>query len=257
MTSGGVLVELDDDVLRVTINRPEKRNPLSRPVLAAIGEAFRVHRDRQELRLGLVTAVGTKSFAAGGDLREVESIREVEASKQFSNESYAALDEIRRFPLPVIAALNGDALGGGAELAVACDIRLMAAHARIGFIQGRINISTSWGGGVDLMRLVGHARALSLLSRSAVIGGAEAVSIGLADAVAETDQDFTTFVDEFVAPLRRQAPRVLRGFKAVALAQRLGLPHQQSRAAELEHFVTSWVHDDHWVAAAKVLAPGR
>ena len=257
MTSGEVLVELDDDVLRVTINRPEKRNPLSRPVLAAIGEAFRVHRDRQELRLGLVTAVGTKSFAAGGDLREVESIREVEASKQFSNESYAALDEIRRFPLPVIAALNGDALGGGAELAVACDIRLMAAHARIGFIQGRINISTSWGGGVDLMRLVGHARALSLLSRSAVIGGAEAVSIGLADAAADTDQDFTTFVDEFVAPLRRQAPRVLRGFKAVALAQRLGLPHQQSRAAELEHFVTSWVHDDHWVAAAKVLAPGR
>ena len=257
MTSGEVLVELDDDVLRVTINRPEKRNPLSRPVLAAIGQAFRVHRDRQELRLGLVTAVGTQSFAAGGDLREVESIREVEASKQFSNESYAALDEIRRFPLPVIAALNGDALGGGAELAVACDIRLMAAHARIGFIQGRINISTSWGGGVNLMRLVGHARALSLLSRSAVIGGAEAVSIGLADAVAETDQDFTTFVDEFVAPLRRQAPRVLRGFKAVALAQRLDLSHQQCRAAELEHFVTSWVHDDHWVAAAKVLAPGR
>ncbi len=257
MTSGEVLVQLDDDVLRVTINRPEKRNPLSGSVLAAIGEAFRVHRDRPELRLGVVTAAGNKSFAAGGDLREVESIREIEAARQFSNDSYAALDEIRRFPLPVIAALNGDALGGGAELAVACDIRLMAAHARIGFIQGRINISTSWGGGVDLMRLVGHARALSLLSRSAVIGGAEAVSIGLADAVGDTDQEFTAFVDGFAAPLRRQAPRVLRGFKAVALAQRLGLPHQQCRAVELEHFVTSWVHDDHWVAAAKVLAPGR
>jgi enoyl-CoA hydratase/carnithine racemase len=62
MTSGEVLVELDDDVLRVTINRPEKRNPLSRPVLAAIGEAFRVHRDRQELRLGLVTAAGTRAL---------------------------------------------------------------------------------------------------------------------------------------------------------------------------------------------------
>jgi enoyl-CoA hydratase len=117
MTSGEVLVQVDDDVLRVTVNRPEKRNPLSRPVLAAIGEAFRIHRDRRELRLGLVTAVGTKSFAAGGGLREVESIREIEASRQFSNESYAALDEIRRFPVPVIAALNGDALGGGAELA--------------------------------------------------------------------------------------------------------------------------------------------
>jgi enoyl-CoA hydratase len=94
----------------------------------------------------------------------------------------------------------------------------MAAHARIGLIQGRINISTSWGGGVDPMRLVGHARALSLLGRSAVIGGADAVSIGLADAVANADQDFTAFVDEFVAPLRRQAPRVLRGSVVAVLA---------------------------------------
>jgi Enoyl-CoA hydratase/carnithine racemase len=136
MSDGDVLVRVDDDVLRVTINRPEKRNPLSRSVLAAIGEAFRTHRDREDLRLAVVTAAGIKSFAAGGDLREVEAIRETEASRQFSNESFAALDAVRRFPLPVVAALNGDALRGRAELAVACDMRLMAAHARIGFIQG-------------------------------------------------------------------------------------------------------------------------
>lgn len=257
MSGGEVLVRVDDDVLRVTINRPEKRNPLSRPVLAAIGEAFRAHADRQELRLAIVTAAGTKSFAAGGDLREVESIREIDGARQFSNEAYAALDAVRRFPLPVIGALNGDALGGGAELAVACDMRLIAAHARIGFIQGRINISTSWGGGVDLARLVGHARALSLMSRSAVITGAEAVTIGLAEAVANSDDDFEAFVAAFIAPIRRQAPRVLRGFKAQALAQRFGLSHEERRAVELEHFVASWVHDDHWVAAAKVLAPAQ
>ncbi|OKO83036.1 enoyl-CoA hydratase/isomerase family protein [Bradyrhizobium sp. AS23.2] len=257
MADGEVLTRIDDDVLRVTINRPGKRNPLSRSVLSAIGEAFATHRDRQDLRLAVLTGMGDKSFAAGGDLREVESIRETEASRQFSNESHAALDAVRHFPLPVVAALNGDALGGGAELAVACDVRVMAAHARIGFIQGRINISTSWGGGVDLARLVGHARALSLLSRSAVIGGTEAMSIGLAEAVAGAGEDFGTFVEAFVAPMRRQAPRVLRGFKAVALAQRLGLPRERCRALELEHFVTSWVHDDHWNAAAKVLAPAQ
>lgn len=257
MSDGDVLVRVDDDVLRVTINRPEKRNPLSRSVLAAVGEAFRAHRDHDGLRLAVVTAAGTKSFAAGGDLREVEAIREVEASRQFSNESYAALDAVRHFPLPVVAALNGDALGGGAELAVACDMRLMATHARIGFIQGRINISTSWGGGLDLARLVGHARALSLTARSAVISGTEAVALGLAEAVAGADDDFETFVAAFIAPMRRQAPRVLRGFKAVALAERLGLSHEERRAIELEHFVTSWVHEDHWDAAAKVLAPAQ
>ena len=80
--------------------------------------------------------------------------------------------------MPVVAALNGDALGGGAELAVACDLRVMAAGARIGFIQGRLNIPTSWGGAADLMRLVGPARGLSLLARSAMLDGAAALATG-------------------------------------------------------------------------------
>lgn len=256
-SDGQVLVESKDGVLRITINRPDKRNALSRSVLAAIGQAFAAHRGDEHLRLAVLTAVGTKSFAAGGDLRELESIRTSAAAREFSDQAYAALDEIRRFPLPVIAAINGDALGGGAELSVACDLRIMAAHARIGFIQGRINISTSWGGGIDLMHLVGTPRALSLLSRSAIICGAEASSIGLADAVASAEQDFATFVEDFISPIRRQTPSVLRAFKALAMAHRLGVGREEARCIERDHFGATWVHEDHWAAAAKALSSSR
>jgi enoyl-CoA hydratase len=252
-----VLVDTDGDVLRVTINRPEKRNALSGGVLAALGHAFGTHRDDARLRLAVVTAAGAKSFAAGGDLREVETIRTREAATAFSVDTCAALEAIRRFPLPVIAALNGDALGGGAELAVACDMRVMAAHARIGFIQGRLNIATAWGGGTDLMRLIGPARALSLLARSALLDGPGALGFGLAEAVAPEGRDFAAFVEDYIAPLRRQTPRVLRAFKAQAIAARFGQPAEECRRIEREVFVETWIHDDHWEAAAKVLAPAK
>jgi 1,4-dihydroxy-2-naphthoyl-CoA synthase len=241
----------------VTINRPEKRNPLSRPVLAAIGQAFLGHQQDERLRLAVLTAAGDKNFAAGGDLRDLHSVREANEVKAFSDEAHAALDAIRRFPMPVIAAVNGDALGGGAELSVACDMRILAHHAQIGFIQGRLNISTSWGGGPDLMRLLGPARGLALLSRSALVGGEEAVRIGLAEAVASEGQDFSAFVEDFVTPILRQKPQVLRAFKAQAMVERFGNSRDACRALERDNFVSTWLHDDHWTAAARALAPAK
>jgi len=252
-----VLVDSDGDVLRITINRPEKRNALNNAVLSALRQAFEGRRDDERLRLAVVTAAGSKSFAAGGDLREVEKFRSDDDAISFSEKSDAALEAIRRFPLPVIAAINGDALGGGSELAVACDMRIMAAHARIGFIQGKLNISTAWGGGTDLMRLVGHARALSLLARSTLLDGSAALTVGVAEAVAPEGQDFPAFVEDYIAPLRRQTPRVLRAFKAQALAARFGLPDAERRRIERAVFVETWVHDDHWEAADKILAPAK
>ena len=248
-----VLVHRDADLLRVTVNRPDKRNPLSRRVLALIHDAFAAVRDDQALRAAIVTGAGDRCFAAGGDLRELDEVRSHADALAFSDEAHAALDAVRRCPVPVVAALNGDALGGGAELAVACDLRVMAAGARIGFIQGRLNIPTSWGGAADLMRLVGPARGLSLLARSAAVGGAEALAIGLADAVAADGESFGDAVERFVAPMRRQCPRVLRAFKAQAQADRDGLPRAERRAAERAAFADAWVHDDHWAAAATAL----
>ncbi len=245
MAEGPVRVERSGAVLRVTVDRPEVRNALSRAALAALGRAFRDHAEDPELRLCILSGAGDKSFAAGGDLKELADARTVEDGRQMAETGRAALDAVRRMPVPVIAALNGDALGGGAELALACDFRIAAAHARIGFIQGRLAISTGWGGGSDLARRVGPAPALRLLVHAELLPADEALRLGLVDAVAGAEETLAQAVERFAAPILAQAPQVLRAFKAVV----------RSGSAELEQrlFAETWAHPDHWAAAERVM----
>ena len=254
MSESLLRVEAKDAVLRVCINRPEKRNPLSREVLGLIAQTFAHHAGDESLKAAVVTGAGDKSFAAGGDLKDLASIRSLEGAAQMADDAKAAFDEIRRFPVPVIAALNGDAMGGGAELAVACDFRVAASHARIGFVQGRLNLSTAWGGGIDLMRLLGPATALRLLCRSELIAPEDALELGLIDAVAAPDQPLAARVAEFLEPLERQAPQVLRAFKGLAAGARSGLSRSELAEIETRLFARTWVHEDHWAAADRVLS---
>jgi enoyl-CoA hydratase len=163
-----------------------------------------------------------------------------------------ALSAVRDFPLPVVAALNGDALGGGAELSMACDMRVAAAHARIGFIQGKLGITSAWGGGVDLMRLVGTASALQMMTRMEIVAPADALSMGLCNAIAEDGATLDDAVEAFIAPMRGQSPHVMRSFKAMALHLR------QSGRAEIDgmetrNFGLAWAHPDHDRAVDRLL----
>jgi enoyl-CoA hydratase len=250
--SGRIGVAATDGVLRVTIDRADKRNALSRALLGELRGVFEGRAGDGSLRLAVLTAVGDRNFAAGGDLRDLASVRTEAEAVAMATEARAALDAVRGFPVPVVAALNGVALGGGAELAVACDLRIAAAHAGIGFVQGQLNISTAWGGGIDLMRLIGPARALAVLARGEVISAAPAQALGLVDAVAEADEPFEAFVARFVAPLARQAPQVMRAFKAQAIAERLGRPRAEREQTEARLFSLTWVHDDHWNAVDRL-----
>src|SRR3970040_387681 len=177
MSEGGsmLVVEAAGGVLDVTLNRPEKRNALSRSLLGDLRRVFSEFAGADDLRVAVLRGAGDKSFAAGGDLRDLAQVRTREATRRMAEEAHDALDAIRGFPLPVVAALNGDALGGGAELALACDFRVAASHAHIGFIQGRLNIATAWGGGGDLMRLLGAAGALRLLAAGELLDAAGAM----------------------------------------------------------------------------------
>jgi enoyl-CoA hydratase len=257
MAAKDLKVEMNDGVLRVTINRAQKRNALSAEVLQALFEAFNSHAEDHTLRVAVLRGAGEQCFAAGGDLRELASITTLEAAASMAIDAKAWLEAIRQFPLPVIAALNGDAMGGGAELAVACDFRIAASHARIGFVQGRLNIATAWGGGIDLMRLVGPSRALGLMCRGDMLSGAEAASLGLVDAVARADQSIDDLIAEFIAPILNQAPQVLRAFKAVAKGVRAGLSSTELNEIETRMFAQTWVHEDHWTAAEKITSKWR
>jgi enoyl-CoA hydratase len=239
----------DGTVMTVRLNRPEKRNALSRSLIAALTAAFAQATDHRDLSLAILTGSGDKAFASGGDLKELQALRSQEDAVAFAAHIRASFDQIRQFPIPVVALLNGDALGGGAELALACDMRLARAHARIGFLQSRLNIATAWGGGTDLFNILPAGKALRLLCTAEILHAQQACEIGLVDAVAPAI-DGEAFVQEYIRRLASQRPQVMRAFKALAIARRFGVPHSEQARSEGAHFAQTWVHDDHWSAVA-------
>ncbi|NKB49669.1 MAG: enoyl-CoA hydratase/isomerase family protein [Alphaproteobacteria bacterium] len=256
MSENHLLVEVRDQVLYATLNRPEKHNALSLALLADLRKLFESQAGDDTLLAAVLTGTGEKTFAAGGDLRELAALRTAPEAEQMARDAKAALNAIRTFPVPVIAALNGNTFGGAAELAVACDFRIAAAHARIGFVQGRLALSTAWGGGPDLLQLLGRAQGLRLMVTGEMVPSGEAWAIGLVDRVASENDGLEEVVEEFLEPMRQQAPQVMRVFKALSDAHRRGDSRETMQEIETKMFVETWVHDDHWEAAEKVL-PSR
>ncbi len=240
--------------MHVTINRPERRNALDQTVLRGIRTIFEDAAADDRLLFATIRGAGERCFAAGGDLRELDTVRSVEQTRAMIMSSRAALDAIREFPVPVIAVLNGDAIGGGAELALACDMRVFAGHARMIFAQGRLCVAPAWGGGVDLLRLVGSARALRFLARAETVDAPTALSMGLADWVAGTNESIDAALAGFTAPVCERKPHVLRAYKKLARATQRALSGEALQALEVELASETWLHPDHWEAAAELLS---
>jgi enoyl-CoA hydratase len=168
-------------------------------------------------------------------------------------DGWRALNAVRNFPAPVVAALNGDALGGGAELAVACDFRVAARHARIGFLQSNLNISSAWGGGGDLFDLVGRKRALRLLCTAELVSPPEALAMGLFDKCADADSGFVDTVESFLGLMTNKSSQVLKAYKGMATQVRLSANREILERVERDAFVRTWTHPDHWSAADNIL----
>jgi len=251
MSDTTLKVELQNKRLTVTINRPEKRNALNLSLLDSIKDAFAEHR-HADINVAVLTSAGDKAFAAGGDLQELDSLRSPAQARSMSEHVHTVLDEIRYFPVPVIGALNGVALGGGAELALACDLRIAAAHAELGLIQAQLAVTTAWGGGIDLIDAVGNSAALAILTAGKRLSANEALNLRLYAAVCPEDGDFSTFTREFAERYTRMSGNVLRVYKATSAARRRQLHDELSDIARTG-FVETWVHEDHWAAAAAAL----
>ncbi|MFO1363226.1 MAG: enoyl-CoA hydratase/isomerase family protein [Burkholderiales bacterium] len=250
-----LLRSYDRGVLRVTINRPAKRNALARETLRELRAVFAAHAAHAELRLALIAGAGDLAFCAGADLLELQAARAPEEAAAIADEGAAALDAVRSFPVPTVAALNGFALGGGAELALACDLRVAAPHARIGFTHAELALTSAWGGGPDLVHAVGTASALELLASARVLPAEAARAVGLVQHVAPREAPFVAFVDRLAAMIAGRPPHLLRAFKALVLAARRGADPDALRAVERDGFERAWGADAHraaieaWAAA--------
>jgi enoyl-CoA hydratase len=181
MADPTVLTEIAGRIATVTINRPDKRNALNTPTRTALVAALDELERNREVRAVILTGAGDKAFVAGADIGEFEGNTPVDQYRIMSARSvYGAAD---RFPKPLIAAINGFCLGGGCELAMACDIRLAADGAKFGQPEINLGILPGGGGTQRLPRLVGLGAAFRLLYTGDMIDAAEALRIGLVDEV--------------------------------------------------------------------------
>ncbi|MGH9482142.1 MAG: enoyl-CoA hydratase-related protein [Terriglobales bacterium] len=178
-----IRVETEGAIARVTLNRPEKLNALNLATLAELDAAFDQMRQQAGLRVVVLTGAGEKAFAAGADIAELAGLGAV-AARGFSQRGNELLHRIERFPLPVIAALNGLALGGGLELAMACTLRVAAEHAKLGQPEVKLGLIPGYGGTQRLARLIGPGPALQMILSGEPIAAPEALRLGLVNQVA-------------------------------------------------------------------------
>lgn len=234
------MVDLDivDGLAVITIDRPHARNAISLDTMDELDKALDGAAGASAL---VVTGGGDRAFVSGGDLKELAALRtELEAS-QMAWRMRTICDRIAGFPGPVVAALNGHALGGGAEVAVAADIRIAADDIRIGFNQVSLAIMPAWGGAERLGALVGRSRALLLAGTGQVLDADAALQIGLVDQVVPRA--------EFAESWRRTAALLARRPGGEIKRVLSGVPATEAVSA----FARLWASDEHWAAAEAVM----
>ncbi|RTZ96860.1 MAG: enoyl-CoA hydratase [Deltaproteobacteria bacterium] len=186
MADDVLLAEEQDGILLLSLNRPNMMNALNFPLLKALGQKIDEIRFDTDIRVVIITGVGDRAFSAGADLKERRTLTPVQV-KQFIYTLRDVFGRIENLNKPVIAAVNGIALGGGTELALAADIRIAATTATLGLTETRLAIIPGGGGTQRLPRLVGKGKAKELIFTGARIGAEESLTIGLVNQVAEPD----------------------------------------------------------------------
>ncbi len=229
-------------ILVWTLDRPEAKNALSAELVAKLRAAIDSARADATVRAAVLT--GARGvFASGGDLRELRKKSTREDAAELSDIGEALCRSLSELSFPVIAAITGHAIGGGAELALACDMRVAEPNARICFKQARMGVTTAWGSLPRLVALVGPSRAARLLFTSQEIAAPDAHAMGLVDWVADADACVATalaWCADIVASPRDAIA------EAKTLLHRASAPfYQSARALERDAFIRTWSSDDH------------
>lgn len=203
-----VTAEVHDGVLLVTIDRPKVLNALNAETVENIGRVFYEAREDPSVRCAIVTGAGDKAFVAGADINELANMTPI-SGKFVSEQGQSVFLQIERFPKPVIAAINGFALGGGCELALACHIRIASDTAQLGLPEVSLGIIPGYGGTQRIVRLLGKGKAFELVCSGERIGAAEAERIGLVNKVVPADQLMSTAV-EMARKIASRSPVAVR-----------------------------------------------
>ncbi|MCB9591219.1 MAG: enoyl-CoA hydratase/isomerase family protein [Sandaracinaceae bacterium] len=236
-----VLLESQGAVATLTINRPDKLNALDREVLAALRGRVEQLAANEAVRCVILTGAGEKAFVAGADIAEMKDLS-VDDARAFSREGHAALAALEACAVPVIAAVQGFALGGGCELALACDFIHASTKARFGQPEVKLGVIPGFGGTQRLARRVGIGRARELVYSGAMIGAEEALRIGLVNAV-HAPEELQAKVRALAETIAQMGPYAVSKAKDV-LRDGEGRVLSDANALEVEGFAACFGTDD-------------
>jgi len=203
-----ITCETKGAIAYLTINRPKALNALSQATLAEIKSALEDARDNTTVRGVILTGAGNRAFVAGADITEIATISAVEAA-EFTRRGQSVLDLIENLGKPVIAAVNGFALGGGCELAMACTLRLATENAKFGQPEVKLGVTPGFGGTQRLPRLIGKGLALQMILTAEAIDAREALRIGLINEVVAPDR-LIARAEEILQIINANAPLAVR-----------------------------------------------
>ncbi len=241
MSYTNILLETGSKIATITINRPKSLNALNKETLQELIDCFTRIKDDDEVHIVILTGSGEKAFVAGADISFMRQLSPLEV-RTFAGLGHQCMDTIERLGKPVIAAINGFALGGGCELAISCDIRLASDNAKFGQPEVNLGILPGFGGTQRLPRLIGRGRASELIFTGDMIDAAEAFRIGLVNRVVPQDK--------LLPASREMAHKIIsRGQVAVRLSKDAiinGLEMDLARACdyEIDQFALSFTSAD-------------
>ncbi len=204
-----ILTKLKDGILYLTLNRPEQLNALNKNVFVELEHIFTRLATGSDVKGVIITGSGEKAFAAGADIKEFSDFN-VSQGKALSANGQRIYKLLETFPKPVIAALNGFALGGGLELAMACHLRVASDNARFGQPEVSLGVTPGYAGTQRLIQLIGKGKATELLMTGAMIKADEALKLGLVNYVVSPN-DLMSKAEELMGQILKQSPVAVAG----------------------------------------------
>lgn len=240
-----VLVQINDHIATVTINKPEVLNALSTAVLADLNQALDEVEKVENIYAVILTGAGEKSFVAGADISEMKDM-DAKQAIQYAEFADKIFFRIEDFHCPVIAAVNGFALGGGCELAMACDIRIASETARFAQPEAGLGITPGFGGTQRLARLIGAGRAKELIYTGRHVKADEAFSIGLVNKVTKPENLMAETI-AMAQVICQKAPFAIKKAKE-AINRGLQVSIDKAVAVETEEFAQCFATEDQKMA---------
>jgi len=248
-----VLLELDNDgVLWFTINRKDRRNAVSYEVMDELEDALEQAERNEDIKVFVITGAGDQAFCSGGDLSQFHVLRTKEEAYSMLGKMGRILYSLLTLSKPTVALINGIAVGGGCELATACDFRYAKRGSKAGFIQGNLGITTGWGGASMLFEKLPYDRALHLLLEARPIEIEKMYEYGWIHSLL-SEENYQEECKKLLAPYYSKEIGVLRAYKKAATAKWRTEAFRSRFFAEIEQCSVLWESPEHNEAVERFL----